>query len=85
LECVDICNSLQLLPETLDNMLDEHLDVLAFDKLKKLQTSRVKEVVSRHCIVQDLQNGLEKFVLDNLSVVCFVVYGNDSAEVFESS
>jgi hypothetical protein len=66
-------------------MLDEHLDVLAFDKLKELQASRVEEIVSRHGIIQDLQDGLEKLVLNNLSVVCFVVYGDDSTEVFESS
>lgn len=66
-------------------MLDEHLDVLAFDKLKELQASGVEEVVSWHSIVQDLQDGLEKFVLNNLPVVCFVVYSNDSAEVFERS
>ena len=85
LERVHIGNLLQLLPETFDDMLDEHLDVLAFDKLKELQASGVEEVVSWHSIVQDLQDGLEKFVLNNLPVVCFVVYSNDSAEVFERS
>jgi hypothetical protein len=64
-------------------MLNNDLDVFALDELKKLKAGRVQEVVSRHCVEEDLQDRLEELVLDDLSVMCFIVKCNDCAEIFE--
>jgi hypothetical protein len=64
-------------------MLDDHLDVLAPDELEQLQTCRVEEVIARHGIEEYFQDRLEKFVLDDLSIMRLVVEAKYGAEVFE--
>lgn len=83
LECVDICYVLKLLTICLNEMLNDDLDVFALDEFEKFKTGRVQKVVSRHCVEEDLQDRLEKLMLDNLSVMCFIVKCNDRAEIFE--
>ena len=65
-------------------MLNDDLDVFALDEFKKLKAGRVQEVVARHGIEQNLENRLEELMLNDLSVMCFVMESNDCAEVFES-
>ena len=64
-------------------MLDDHLDILAPDEFEQLQTCRVEEVIARHSIEEYFQNRLEKFVLDDLSIMRLVVEAKYGAEVFE--
>ena len=66
-------------------MLNYDLDVLAPDEFEQLQAGRVEEVVAGHCVEQDLQNGFEELVLDDLAVVCLVVETKHSAEILECS
>jgi hypothetical protein len=65
-------------------MLDDHLDVFAPNEFEQLQTCRVQEVVTGHCIEEYLQDWFEQFMLDDLAVVRLIVKAEDSAEVLES-
>lgn len=85
LECIYVSNHLELLAVRLHKMLNNHLDVLAFNEFEQFQAGRVEKVVSRHSVEKNLQDRFEQLVLNNLTVVRFIVEPNDGAEVFESS
>ena len=84
LECRNVSDPFQLLSVVLDEMVDDDLDVLALDKLEKLEAGRVEKVVPRHRFVNYVQYRVEEAVVDDLTVVELVVQSDTSSEVFQS-
>ena len=66
-------------------MFDNLLDILTLDEFEKLEAGGVEKVVAGHRIEEDLENGFEQLVLDNLAVVEIVMQTDACPEVFQSS
>lgn len=66
---VDIGKTFQSSSMLGGQMDDDSLDRLAFEKFKELQACRVEKVISGHRFVDQSDDGLKDFVLDELLVV----------------
>lgn len=54
-------------------MDDERFEVFALDELEKLEAGAVEEIVARHGIVYNIEDGDEVSLLSNLLVIEFVL------------
>lgn len=85
LESIHVGDVLQLFAVGLDQMLNKNLDILTFDEFEQLQTCRIQKIVPRNVVEKNLQNWLEEFVLDDLSIMRLIMQPNAGTEVFQSS
>lgn len=61
-------------------MQDDGFDVLSLDELEELQASGVEEIITRHGLVHDVEDGFEYMVLHDLTVVELVLQSYTSAK-----
>ena len=73
MEGVHVSNILKSIAVVLDNVDDDGFDIFTLDKFKEFKASRIKEIVPRHCFVDDVKNGFEETVLSDLLVVEFIL------------
>lgn len=66
-------------------MDDERFEVLALDILEKLKAGAVEEVVARHGIIDNVEDGNKVFLLGDLLVVELVLEADTLSEKLQSS
>lgn len=64
-------------------MENKRFDIFPLDKLKKFKTSRVEQVVARHCLVDDVENQLKRVIVCHESLVEGILETDQGAEEFE--
>ncbi len=85
LEGVDVCDLLELVTVILYEVHDEIFDILSFDELEELQTSRVQEIVARHCFEEYVEDRVEEMILNDFIVVQGLMKADTGSEIFQSS
>lgn len=66
-------------------MYYEWLEIFSLDKFEKLEAGAVEEIIARHCVVYNVEDGDEVFLLGNLLVVEFVLEADALSEEFQGS
>ena len=72
-EEIDVSDALQTSSMLSCQMDDDSLDRLALDELEELQAGRVEEIIPWHGFVDEIDDGLEDVILDELVVVEIVL------------
>lgn len=83
LEGVDVVDFGEAVAVGLDEVDDEGFDVFALDEFKELEAGGVEEVVARDGVVDDLEDGGEEVVFDDLGIVEFVLEVDALAKKFD--
>lgn len=83
LEGININDVLKFLAIFFDHMENKRFDIFPLDKLKKFKTSRVEQVVARHCLVDDVENQLKRVIVCHESLVEGILETDQGAEEFE--